>query len=66
MPESAEESRQEEVSVGPPFRAPAAAQRDEDVIAEPRRERDMPPSPELRGALGEIRICKIPREVNPE
>src|SRR5579859_4528083 len=66
VPESAQEERERHVDEKPPGADPASAQGDEEVIPEPRRQRDVPAPPELQRISGEIGICEVSRQPEPE
>lgn len=66
VPEPADEEDDQRVAEHHPFRTPAAAQRDVDVVAEPRGERDVPAAPEFGDVAREIGVVEIAHEAEPE
>ncbi len=59
MPEAAQQENDESVANHLGLRAAAAAQRNIDIIAEPGRERNVPPAPKLGNIAAEIRHVEI-------
>ena len=59
MPDSRQHPDDREVQNLPLYTLTVSAQRNIDIFSEPGAERNMPPSPEFRNALGHIRIFKI-------
>lgn len=66
VPESAQQENDESIPDNLPFRTPAAAERDIDVIAEPRGQGDMPTPPELRDVPAEIGDVEVPHQFDTE
>src|SRR5690606_18406869 len=65
VPQPRDEEDDEEVEVPPRHRHPVAPERDVEVVAEPRREADVPPPPELPDGLREVRAPEVLHEVVP-
>src|SRR3569832_155097 len=59
MPKSAQEHRQELVSVCVEHSFAIAAQADVEVVTQPAREADVPPAPEFSDALTDIGLVEI-------
>ena len=66
VPEPAEAHRHEQVRVAAALALPVAAERDVEVVAQPGRERHVPPAPELRRARRAVRPVEVPRQLDPE
>ena len=66
VPEPAQEHGEHEVRVGSRLPLARAAQGDVEVVAEPRRERDVPAAPERLEAVGEIGRVEIDRELEAQ
>src|SRR5579864_3041055 len=66
MPKPADGERDDDVARVAPLADPAAPERDEDEIAEPGRERDVPASPELWNALREVGCGEILHQLEAE
>src|SRR5438128_1816347 len=66
MPKAAQEKGHEDVSGPLSPRHAIAAKGDVDVIAEPRRKRHVPASPELRDRAGEIRAPKVRHQAHAQ
>src|SRR3989339_741305 len=60
VPQSTDNKGNKNISKIEPFALHAApAQRNEYIVPEPGRERDVPPPPKLRNAAGKIRVAEI-------
>src|SRR5215831_5845982 len=59
VPEAAEEEDDPEVEEGADGAAPIAAERHVDIVAKPRRKRDVPAAPELREGSGHVRVVEV-------
>ena len=66
VPETGECEHDVEVAVGLPLAAPVAAERDVEVVAEPSRQRHMPPPPEVRDGRRGVRPIEILGELEAE
>ena len=66
MPDSRQHPDNREIQDLPLHAFTVSAQRNIDIFSEPGTERDMPPSPEFRNALGHIRIIKILQKMKAE
>ncbi len=66
VPETAQEEDDKSVSYDFRLRNAAAAQRNIDIIAEPSRQRDVPPAPKLRNIAAEIRHVEVPHQLYSE
>ena len=66
VPETAEKEHGDKVAIHARGRDPVAAERHVQIIAEPRRQRDVPSAPELLHALGDIRPPEILRKAEAE
>ena len=66
VPQTAQEEHQDEVAVHPSRADAVAAERDVQVIAEPRRERDVPAAPELLDGVGDVRPPEVLGEPEAE
>ena len=67
VPEAGQAPDHEHVEQQPPDRLdPAAAEREVQVIAKPRAQRDVPPAPELRDRLGDEREVEVLQKVEAE
>ena len=66
VPQSAQQHRQEQVAVGPDAALAVAAQRDVEVVAQPRRERDVPPPPELGDRRRLVGCVEVFREAEAQ
>ena len=66
VPEAAEEHRQQQVPIRDRGTAPAAAERDVQVVAQPARERDVPAAPEILQRHGRVGRVEVERELEAE
>ena len=66
VPEPGREPDDQQIEDHAPAAAAAAAEREIQIVAEPRAERDVPPAPELRHAQREIRAAEVLRQVEAE
>ena len=66
MPEPADEEDHQDIQQPSAVRHAVASEGNIQVVAKPRRQRDMPTPPELGNAPGEIGVGKIPHELDPE
>ena len=66
VPQSAQQHRQEQVAVGPDAALAVAAQRNVEVVAQPRRERDVPPPPELGDRRRLVGCVEVLREAEAQ
>src|SRR5580700_5007977 len=65
VPKASKKHREHEIAVGPDLRAPASAQGDVNVVAEPFREADVPVSPEGTRVRNNVGIKEIRCEAKP-
>ena len=63
VPETAEQHGEHEVDVGADFAEAIASKRNIEIIAEPGAEADVPATPEILKAFGEIGLAEIHHEV---
>ena len=66
VPDSRRQEHDELVQGGPRPSLAVASERDVEVFLEPRRKRDVPPSPELPDRRRDIRIVEVLLEMEPE
>src|SRR5207237_7724010 len=66
VPQPAQDHGQQKIPISLPLAVPVAAERDVEVIAQPRAEADVPAAPEALQARGEVRLAKIDHEVEAE
>src|SRR5215203_2910740 len=66
VPGAAQQEHDPKIAGGRPEAAAAAAQRNVDVIAEPGRQRHVPPRPELLNRVGGVRIVEVLRKAEAE
>src|SRR5439155_540889 len=66
VPEAAEEEDEPEVEIGAGGAVAIAPEGNVEIVAKPRRERDVPPPPELRHRSGDIRVVEVLREAEAE
>jgi len=66
VPQTADSPDDIDVADNLPLVTTAATQREVDIVAEPRGERDMPASPELRNATREVGVVEVAHQVEPK
>ena len=66
VPEPAHQEDYERVAYHFRLRDAASAERDVDIVAEPCRQRDVPPAPELRNVAREIRHVEVAHQTHAE
>src|SRR3954463_5509617 len=66
MPQASEEHRDHDVAINKPGPSPVSTERDVKIIAQPARETDVPPMPEVRNVRGKIGKPEIDRELVTE
>ncbi len=64
VPKTAHEEDDEDVAHGFPFPHARSAERNVEVVAKPRRERDVPAPPKLRDVAGEVRRLEVGHELD--
>ena len=64
VPKTAHEEDDEDVADGLPLADARTAERDVEVVAEPRRERDVPAPPKLRDVAREVRRLEVGHELD--
>ena len=64
VPKTAHQEDDEDVADGFPFPHARSAERNVEVVAEPRRERDVPAPPKLRDVAGEVRRLEVGHELD--
>src|SRR5271166_2738542 len=66
MPQPSKEHGNNEVAIGLPRPVAAPAERDVEVVAQPRGERDVPALPEVARRRRDVRLTKIEDQVEAE
>ena len=66
MPDAGQQPHEQQIADRPGRAAAAAAERDIQILAEPRAERDVPAPPELRHAQRQIRAAEVLRDVEAQ
>ena len=67
MPKAADQERSASRFIAAArWRTSATPKRDEDVVTKPSRQRNVPATPELADALGEVRVSKVPHQADAE
>src|SRR5919204_113513 len=66
VPQSAEEEHRHEIAVHPTRADAIAAERHVQIVAKPRRQRDVPPAPEFLHGACDVRPAEVLREPEPK